>query len=125
MRVRVRDFLGPWSGQSRVVDFTNQGAYHRLMSRDWRRDGPSPDPRTILWTRNIRQLREKLGLSQREFAAIIKANPCSVWQWEAGLYKPSVKYLFRIAALHPDFGLEELFPETDPRFILDKSNPNL
>ena len=46
----------------------------------------------------IRNLRESKGLSRMEFADKIKANKCSVWEWESRYKKPSRKSLERICA---------------------------
>lgn len=42
----------------------------------------------------IKQMREQLGLSQSQFAALINANTSTIQMWEQGVSKPTTYTLF-------------------------------
>lgn len=42
----------------------------------------------------IKQMREQLGLSQSQFAALINANIATIQMWEQGVSKPTTYTLF-------------------------------
>ncbi len=52
----------------------------------------------------VRSARDKLGLSQTKFAALIDTPVGTVRDWEQGRFKPpgAVQLLLRIALKHPD-----------------------
>src|SRR6185436_10601197 len=37
----------------------------------------------------VKKIRKKLGLTQKQFAGLIGVEPNSVWRWEAGTHPPS------------------------------------
>jgi DNA-binding transcriptional regulator YiaG len=51
-----------------------------------------PLPAGETWAEKIRAARVKLGLSQRTLAALLEADPSTVWKWESGSKKPSRRY---------------------------------
>jgi len=52
----------------------------------------------------VRSARDKLGLSQSKFAALIETPIGTVRDWEQGRFKPpgGIQCLLRIALKHPD-----------------------
>lgn len=49
--------------------------------------------------KTIRELRENAGLTQLELAIKVGVTPTTVYNWERGMYAPSVKTLRLLAAL--------------------------
>ena len=45
-----------------------------------------------LTSKQIRQLRLRLGLTQREFALRVGVRSNTVWRWEAGQSQPTVYF---------------------------------
>lgn len=45
----------------------------------------------------IRQLREQLGMSQRQLAAALGLDPSAVCLWESGKTVPTIHNLYRLA----------------------------
>lgn len=52
----------------------------------------------------VRKIREKYGLSQDKFAALIGISAATLRNWEQGRRKPEgpARVLLRVAATHPD-----------------------
>lgn len=48
--------------------------------------------------RNIKELREKAGLSQTQLAALIDSHRTHVWHWENGDSRPNNERLPKVAA---------------------------
>lgn len=70
----------------------------------------------------IKTRRESLGLSQKDFAAMLGVSPGSVWNWENGESNPKIELILPVAnALDVDpnflFGVSEF--EADPQARLD------
>ena len=59
------------------------------------------------FTSAIKQLREKRGLNQADFARILKVTQQTVSRWESGASRPREKDLAKISALFPEFTHEE------------------
>lgn len=55
-----------------------------------------------------RAVRDKLGLSQTEFASLLGISPATLRNWEQGRRQPrgAAQVLIRIAARHPEAVLE-------------------
>ncbi len=66
-------------------------------------------------SQRIREARKRLGLSQAEFAHMLKASQGSVSKWENGKEMPSVSTIFDIAAITGE-SAEALYLGTDERF---------
>jgi len=49
--------------------------------------------------RQIRSLRKKLGISEKEFAALVGVNRATVNKWEGGKFKPKEEKVRQLAAL--------------------------
>ena len=65
---------------------------------------------TILQWPNARAVREKLGLSQTQFAMLIGISPRTLQNWEQGHRHPegTARALLRVAERHPAAVLESL-----------------
>jgi putative transcriptional regulator len=76
-----------------ILRGTKQAA--RETQLDW------PDPKAV---------REKLGLSQAQFAALIGISPRTLQNWEQGHRRPegTARALLRVAERHPQAVLESL-----------------
>lgn len=72
-----------------------------LTDAELARMQPPPDPRTI---------REKLGLSQREFAEAYQLSLATIRDWEQGRYQPdqAARTLLRLIARQPKLVEEAL-----------------
>lgn len=59
---------------------------------------------------DARAVREKLGLSQNQFAVLIGISPRTLQNWEQGHRRPegTARALLRIAERHPEAVLESL-----------------
>lgn len=55
-----------------------------------------------------RQLREELGISQTQFAAIINVPPSTLYRWEVGETTPNLNHLGRICAIYMSTGKSSL-----------------
>ena len=57
---------------------------------------------------NVRLLRERYGLSQAKFAALMGISVATLRNWEQGRRRPegSAKVLLRVVARHPEVVLE-------------------
>lgn len=66
--------------------------------------------KTTLQSPDARAVRETLGLSQNQFAALIGISPRTLQNWEQGHRRPeaTARALLRIAARHPEAVLEAL-----------------
>jgi putative transcriptional regulator len=64
---------------------------------------------TLQWP-DSKAVREKLGLSQNEFAALIGISPRTLQNWEQGHRRPegTARALLRVAECHPEAVLEAL-----------------
>ena len=65
--------------------------------------------RTLQWP-DAKAVREKLGLSQTQFAALIGISPRTLQNWEQGHRHPegTARALLRVAECHPEAVLEAL-----------------
>ena len=50
----------------------------------------------------VKQIRQKLGLSQREFAKKVGATFVSVWKWENNKSKPHPMFMKKIEELNEE-----------------------
>lgn len=57
----------------------------------------------------VKDIREKLGLTQAEFAQKLGTTQMGVSRWERGIVKPGVEYLKKIAELG-DCAMEDIAP---------------
>ena len=64
---------------------------------------------TLKWP-DAKSVREKLGLSQNQFAALIGISPRTLQNWEQGHRRPegTARALLRVAESHPEAVLEAL-----------------
>ena len=69
-----------------------------------------PSRKTKLHWTDAKAVREKLALSQSEFAALIGISPRTLQNWEQGHRRPegAARALLRIAERHPEAVLEAL-----------------
>jgi len=65
---------------------------------------------TTLQSPDSKAVREKLGLSQTQFAALIGISPRTLQNWEQGHRHPegTARALLRVAECHPEAVLEAL-----------------
>lgn len=65
---------------------------------------------TTLESPNPKAVREKLGLSQNQFASLIGISPRTLQNWEQGHRRPegTARALLRVAESHPEAVLEAL-----------------
>lgn len=59
----------------------------------------------------IKQMREQLGLSQSQFAALINANTATIQMWEQGVSKPTTYTLFLLQEYVNKLLAEKYFDE--------------
>lgn len=59
----------------------------------------------------IKQMREQLGLSQSQFAALINANTATIQMWEQGVSKPTTYTLFLLQEYVNKLLVEKYFDE--------------
>jgi len=69
-----------------------------------------PARQTSLRWPDARVVREKLGLTQSQFAALIGISPRTLQNWEQGHRRPegTARALLRVAERHPEAVLEAL-----------------
>ena len=69
-----------------------------------------PSRKTKLHWPDAKAVREKLALSQSEFAALLGISPRTLQNWEQGHRRPegAARALLRIAERHPEAVLEAL-----------------
>ena len=69
-----------------------------------------PARRTTLRWPNARVVREKLGLTQSQFASLIGISPRTLQNWEQGHRRPegTARALLRVAERHPEAVLDAL-----------------
>jgi putative transcriptional regulator len=69
-----------------------------------------PSRKKTLQSPDARAVREKLGLSQASFAALIGISPRTLQNWEQGHRRPegTARALLRIAERHPEAVLDAL-----------------
>lgn len=75
-----------------------------------RRTVEIPDPPPAFSSRKIRQLRQRLGMSQAIFARVLAVSPVTLQKWEQGTKSPSPqsRRLLEIAEEHPEVFAERL-----------------
>jgi putative transcriptional regulator len=75
-----------------------------------------PSRRFIVDAQDIKQLRARFGLSQREFAALLGISPGTLRNWEQGRRTPEgpARVLLQVAANHPEALLDNLDPKEKP-----------
>lgn len=68
---------------------------------------PDPEPQAI---------RERMRLSQAEFAALLGISPRTLQNWEQGHRRPTgpAMQLLRVADKHPEAVLDAVMPHEDP-----------
>jgi len=71
--------------------------------------------------KNISLIREKAGLTQTEFARLLKIPPPNVTRWESGSITPSIQSIIKIAKTLGITTDEILLPE-DEREVSKSSN---
>lgn len=54
----------------------------------------------------IKQLREKLMLSQQEFAQVLGVSFASINRWENGVHEPTLKTKRKLRSLFNEYGLK-------------------
>ena len=54
----------------------------------------------------IKKLRNKMILSQMEFANLLGVSFASVNRWETGRYEPTIKVKRKLAPLFKEYGIE-------------------
>jgi putative transcriptional regulator len=71
--------------------------------------------RSFRFDEDIRRLRERMGLSQPRFAAMLGISVGTLRNWEQGRRKPEgpARALLRVAAVHPDAVLDALSHPAD------------
>lgn len=64
--------------------------------------------RTVDVTQNVQSIREKIGLSQSAFAALLGVSTRTLQDWEQGRRQPTgpARSLLRVADRHPESLLE-------------------
>jgi DNA-binding transcriptional regulator YiaG len=53
----------------------------------------------MIWSKEIRELRERLCLSQTEFAQLLGVSFVSVNRWENGHFEPTIKIKRKLLSL--------------------------
>jgi DNA-binding transcriptional regulator YiaG len=91
LRRDVRILKGVVSQLRKTV--LNLERFVSLQRKEWEKKPPlEAAPEEVetsrLSPRLIRSLRERLGLSQRDFARLTGVTPLAVYQWETGVFKP-------------------------------------
>lgn len=91
LRRDVRILKGVVSQLRKTV--LNLERFVSLQRKEWEKKPPlGAAPEEVetsrLSPRLIRSLRERLGLSQRDFARLTGVTPLAVYQWETGVFKP-------------------------------------
>lgn len=92
------------------IDLENGSFGDKLIDIDKGHDGefPQTTDTSMLIAQNIKALRKRLNLLQREFGAKIKVAGNTVFRWEKGMHLPSQSYLNQITEvfnLQPDWFL--------------------
>jgi DNA-binding transcriptional regulator YiaG len=75
-----------------------------LQRKEWEKKpflkaAPEEVETSRLSPRLIRSLRQRLGLSQRDFARLTGVTPLAVYQWETGVFKPKKEKKGMLVAL--------------------------
>ena len=60
----------------------------------------------MTYSEAIKKLRNKMILSQMEFAKLIGVSFASVNRWETGIYEPTIKVKRKLAPLFKEHGIE-------------------
>jgi len=71
--------------------------------------------------KNIIQLREKAGLSQAEFARLLKVPQPNITRWESGAITPSIESIIKIAKAL-GVSIDEILLTENEREKLEPSN---
>jgi transcriptional regulator with XRE-family HTH domain len=71
----------------------------KVVARRRKRKVASEGKAAGLGARQIRRLRKKIGLSQKELATLVGVNRATVSMWEGGKFKPSEEKVRQLAAL--------------------------
>lgn len=76
-----------------------------------------PSRRFIVEAQDVKQLRARFGLSQREFAALLGISAGTLRNWEQGRRTPEgpARVLLQVAANHPEALLDNLEPKEPSR----------
>lgn len=61
---------------------------------------------------DLKELREKSGLTQRNVGLLLEVDQAAISNWERGVNKPSRKYLRKLAKLY-GVTVDELLSEQD------------
>ena len=83
----MRDSIKKAVGET-VQDLTNSGFKTSFTEKELNSLGVTI-PEVQLTTRQIKEIREKLNLSQTVFARLLNVSPSSIRQWEQGKRKPT------------------------------------
>jgi len=102
LRKDVRTLKGAVSQLRKTV--LNLERFVSLQKKEWEKKAPlGAAPEEVatsrLSPRLIRSLRERLGLSQRDFARLAGVTPLAVYQWETGIFKPKKEKKSMLVAL--------------------------
>jgi DNA-binding transcriptional regulator YiaG len=54
----------------------------------------------------IKQLREKMMLSQQEFAKVLGVSFASINRWENGVHEPTIKVKRKLRSLFNEYGIK-------------------
>lgn len=54
----------------------------------------------------IKQLREKMMLSQQEFAKVLGVSFASINRWENGVHEPTIKVKRKLRSLFSEYGIK-------------------
>ena len=93
-----------------MIGFDDRGAFNHIFKLR----GRALDPKTFrqaqkaAWNKTIAATREKLGLSQTQFARLLGISVRTLHHWEQGTRKPSgaARVLLKVAAEHPEVVLK-------------------
>ncbi len=74
---------------------------------------------------DVRAVRERYGLSQSKFAALMGISPATLRNWEQGRRKPegSARVLLRVVARHPEAVLEAVTGAPNKRLERTSGRP--
>lgn len=84
------------------------------------------------YAQRIRQLRQRLGLSQQQFADLIDVSVPLLQQWERGQIQPAARYWQQIVlaetqgmqAFHPSFVGARLVRESSTMYTVEAETPS-
>ncbi len=80
---------------------------YAVMSSEMSATSPGEDAQ-VIGAAQVRGLRERFGLSQTQFAALLGISPGTLRNWEQGRRSPegAARVLLRVAAKHPQAVLD-------------------